>query len=166
METKQNCPYERSIIQWFSRLALIVFGSVGLIFFNLWASLAYLIYSVLYNFLAFPLKHCQYCYFKIMESVIDEENGKTISKILNKDKWKELYLEKHVDCGKKWGAPNLFILWFLPIVLIIISFFLDYSPISLVSLIGFIVILVIMGVHMNKKVCPTCAIKDECHAAF
>ena len=33
-------------------------------------------------------------------------------------------------------------------------------------LIGFIVMLVVMFIHMKWKVCPTCAIMDECHAAF
>ena len=35
---------------------------------------------------------------------------------------------------------------------------------SLLSLIGFNVVLAVMFIHMKWKVCPTCAIMDECHA--
>jgi len=107
----------------------------------------------------------QYCYYKVKETTIDEKSGKPIVKLLPKDKWKECCLEKHVDYAKKWGF-NFFILWFLPIVLIIISFFLNFSIFALISLIGFIVVLAVMLIHMKWKVCPTCAIVDECHAAF
>jgi len=87
-----------------------------------------------------PLKHCQYCYFKVKETTTDRETGKTIVMLLPIEKWKKSYLKKHVDCGKKWGV-NFMILWFLPIVLIIISFFLSFSIFALVSLIGFVVVL-------------------------
>jgi membrane protein YdbS with pleckstrin-like domain len=125
----------------------------------------YLIYFVVFFFWAMPVKHCQYCYYKVKETTIDKENGKPIVKLLPKDKWKESYLNKHVACGKKWGF-NFFILWFLPIVLISISLFLSFSIFALISLIGFIVVLAVMLIHMKWKVCPTCAIVDECHAAF
>ena len=116
-------------------------------------------------FLAMPLKHCQYCYYKIKETTIDRKNGKTIVKLLPKDKWKKSYLKKHVECGKK-GGFNIFIIWFLPIVLIGISFFLRFSIFALISLIGFVVMLAVMLIHMKWKVCPTCAIMDECFAAL
>jgi hypothetical protein len=73
---------------------------------------------------------------------------------------------KHVACGKKWGSPNFIILWFGPIVLIIISFFLNFSIFALISLLGFIGVLAVLGIHMRWKVCPTCAFMEECHAAF
>ena len=97
---------------------------------------------------------------------IDKESHKPIKVFLTIKEWKESYLDKHVACGKKWGAPNLFVLWFLPIGLIVISFFVNFSLIALISLAGLIVILAVMGDHMTRKVCPECAIKDECHAAF
>ena len=38
--------------------------------------------------------------------------------------------------------------------------------IALISLLGFIVVLAVMLIHAKRKVCPTCAIMDECHTAF
>ena len=156
MEVKQKCPFNNSVLQVVLRLALMVIGTVGLYFLNVWVAVVYLIYYVAFFFLAMPLKHCQYCYYKVKETTIDK-NGKTIVKLLPKDEWKESYLKKHVDCGKKWGF-NFFILWFLPIFLIGISFFLSFSIFALISLIGFIVVLAVMLIHMKWKVCPTCAI--------
>jgi hypothetical protein len=86
-------------------------------------------------------------------------------RLLPLDRWKESCLNKHVDCGKRWGF-NFYILWFLPIVLMIISFFLNFSIYALMSLIGFIIVLTVMLIHMRWTVCPTCAIVKECHAAF
>ncbi|MFX0209442.1 MAG: hypothetical protein ACFFDT_25885, partial [Candidatus Hodarchaeota archaeon] len=82
------------------------------------------------------------------------------------DDWKETYLSKHVACGKRWGSPNLMILWLGPIVLIPISLLLNFSMIALLSLIGFIGSLAVFGIYMRKVVCPTCAFMEECHAAF
>jgi len=161
----QKCPYNRSVLVWVFRLGLMVFGTVGLTFLNIWVSVVYLIYSVAFNFLAMPLKHCQYCYYNLNETTIDKKKGKTIVKLLPINKWKESYLKKHVDCGKKWGF-TFFILWLLPIGLIGISFFWNFSIIALLSLIGFIVVLAGMLLYVRWKVCPTCAIVDECHAAF
>jgi disulfide bond formation protein DsbB len=165
MENKEKCPYNKPVLQWVLRLGMMVLGTVGLIFLNLWVSVAYLIYYAVFFFLAMPLKHCQYCYYKVKETTIDRKNGKTIVKLLPKDKWKESYLKKHIACGKKWGF-NFIIIWFFPIVGIVISFFLSFSIVALLSLIGFIVMLAVMFIHMKWKVCPTCAIMDECHAAF
>ncbi|MBY8985403.1 MAG: hypothetical protein KGD65_10065 [Candidatus Lokiarchaeota archaeon] len=112
-----------------------------------------------------PVVHCQYCYYKIKDTTVDNTTGKPIAKLMPKEQWKETCLQKHVDCGKKWGN-NFFIVWFFPIILIIISFFLNFSIVALISLIGFIVVLAVMLIHVKLKVCPTCAIVDECHAAF
>ena len=46
------------------------------------------------------------------------------------EKWKETYLPKHIVCAKKWGI-NFFILWLIPIVLIIIS------PLSKIASVAF-----------------------------
>ena len=158
-----KCPFYKSGFQWVLRLVLMGLGTVGLYFFNLWVAVAYLIYYILFFFLLMPLKHCQYCYYRVKETTT--EGGKTIAKLLPKDKWKECYLKKHVECGKKWGFTFI-ILWFLPIVLIIISFFLNFSIFALMSLIGFIVVLALSLIHMRWKVCPTCAIMEECHSSF
>jgi hypothetical protein len=165
MAVKQKCPYNEPVLQWVLRLGMMVLGTVGLYFLNLWVAVVYLIYYLIWTFWLMPVKHCQYCYYKVKDTTIDKTTGKTIVKLLPKDKWKECYLEKHVECGKKYGF-NFFILWFLPIILIIISFFFNFSVIALISLIGFIVMLVVMLGHMKLKVCPTCAIMEECHAAF
>ncbi len=63
-------------------------------------------------------------------------------------------------------VAQLYILWFLPIVLIVISFFLSFDIFALISLIGFIVMLAVMLIHMMRKVCPRCAIKDDCYRSF
>jgi len=160
MVVKQKCPFNTSVLQIVLRLVLMVLGTVGLYFLNLWVAVVFLIYYVAFFFFLMPVKHCQYCYYKVKETTKD---GKKC--LLPKDQWKESYLQKHVDCGKKWGF-NFFILWFLPIVLISISLFLSFSIFALISLIGFIVVLAISLIHMRWKVCPTCAIMEECHAAF
>ena len=165
MEVKQKCPFRNSIFQVVLRLGLMILGTVGLYFLNLWIAVVYLIYYVVFFFLLMPLKHCQYCYYKVKETRIDEKSGKTTKELLSKEEWKECCLENHVDYAKKWGF-NFFILWVLPIVLIIISFFLNFSIYALLSLIGFIVVLVLSLIHMRWKVCLTCAIVEECHAAF
>ena len=159
-DDKQKCPFNTSAFQIVLRLVLMAVGTVGLIFFNVWVAIAYLIYYVAFFFLLMPLKHCQYCYYKEKEITIDGKEG-----LLPLDKWKESYLKKHVACGKKWEF-NFFILWLLPIVLISISLFLSFSIFALIFLIGFIVVLATMLSHMKLKVCPTCAIVAECHAAF
>jgi hypothetical protein len=78
-------------------------GTVGIIFFNVWVAVVYLIYAMLFNFLLFPTKHCQYCYYAVKETTTDNTTGKTIKKLLPKDQWKESRLENHVECGKKWS---------------------------------------------------------------
>ena len=145
-------------------LVLIALGTVGIYYLNLWAAVAYLIYSILYYFLAMPLTMCKYCYYKVKETTIDKEKGKTIEKLLSVDKWSESYLHKHV--GQKHWVGLMTIIWFLPIVLIVISFFRDFSYIALISLIGFIVVLVGNFFYMMKKKCPSCPIVDDCQAGF
>jgi hypothetical protein len=110
-----------------------------------------------------PVIHCPHCYYKVKAPRIEKEN---IVELLPVNKWKESYLKKHVDCGKKWGSPHFMILWLGPIVLIGISFFLSFSIFALISLISFIVVLAVMLIQARWKVCPTCAIMEECHAAF
>ena len=151
MKVKQKCPFNTSVLQVVLRLALMVLGTVGLIFLNVWVAIGYLIYYVAFFFLAMPLKHCQYCYYKVKETTLD--------------KWRESYLEKWVGQGKKVRV-FMGIIWLLPIVSIIISFFLNFSIFTLISLIGCIVVLVGNVIYMKRKVCTTCAIKDECHSSF
>ncbi|MCP4762832.1 MAG: hypothetical protein GY870_13720 [archaeon] len=160
----QLCPYHKSVIVWLFRLSHIVLGTVGLINFNVWVAGLYLIYSIVFTFWAWPVKHCEHCYYSVAK--IDTMNGRTVKKLLPLDEWKEFELEKHVACGKNLFPPLGFLLWLLPIVLIGISLFLNFSIIPLLSLIGFIVGIGGMFGYVRLKVCPVCAIMEECHAAF
>jgi hypothetical protein len=144
---------------------LIAFGTVGLSFFNVWVVVVYLLYSAWFNLFIWPVKHCQNCYYKVKEAIVDEKTGKTNLMLLSVDKWKETYLEKHVACGKRYFFHS-YILWLGPIVFIPISCFLDFSGFAVISLIGFIAVLAGTLLYVRFRVCPTCAIMDECHAAF
>ena len=121
-------------------LVLIALGTWGIYYLNLWAAVGYLIYSILFYFLVMPLTICKYCYFKVTETKIDKEKGKTIKKLLSVDKWSESHLHKHV--GQKHWVGLMIIVWFLPFVLIVISFFMDFSIFAVISLIGFTAVLV------------------------
>jgi hypothetical protein len=145
-----KCPFYKSVQSLSIILALITLGTVGIYFLNLWAAAGYLIYSILSYFLLMPFTMCKFCYFKVNENTVD--------------KWRETYLEKHV--GQKNWVIFMVIVWFLPIVLIVISFFLDFSIYALIILIGFIVMLVGNYFYMLRVKCPTCAIKEECHSSF
>ena len=160
-----RCPFYCSALHMVFMIVLIALGTVGIYFLNIWIAVAYLIYSVLWYFLIMPLVHCRYCYYKFLETTNDGNKEKAIEKLITLDKWRDSYLPKHVACGKKWGF-NFFIEFFLPIILIGISFFLSFSTMALISLIGFIVVLAVMLIHMRWIVCPSCTIVKECHAAF
>jgi hypothetical protein len=157
-----NCPFYRSAVIMSFTIALITLGTIGISFLNFWAALVYLLYSTIFYFLAMPLWHCQYCYYKVKETTKD---GATVEKLVPLDQWKEVHLEKHIVCAKKWGY-NFFIIWFIPIVLIVISFFLNVSLIAVISLIGFLAVLGGILVYTRRKVCTNCAIMEECHASF
>ncbi|MHA2105652.1 MAG: hypothetical protein ACW981_19670 [Candidatus Hodarchaeales archaeon] len=160
-----KCPYNDSMFLLMLRLSVIVLGTIGISFFNIWVAVVYLTYSVVYNLLVWPVIHCQYCYYKVKVPKNDKDGGNVIE-LLPLDKWKESYLQKHVDCGKKWGSPNLMILWLGPIGLIVISFFLNFSLHAILTLIAFIVTLAGIGIYTRYKICPTCAFMEECHANF
>jgi len=145
-------------------LVLITLGTWGISYLNFWAAFAYLLFSLLFYFLVMPFTMCKYCYFRITESSIDEEHGRTIKKLLSIDRWREVYLSKHAGQGP-WTAL-MSIIWLLPVVLIIVSFIVDFSLIALVSLIGFIAVLVGNFYYMLLVKCPSCAIKEECHSVF
>ncbi len=157
-----KCPFYRSALVMVLTLALIVLGTIGIYFLNLWAALVYLIYSTVFYFLAMPIRHCQYCYYKVKETT---KEGETIAKLLPLDEWKESHLQKHVVCAKRWGY-NFFTIWLIPIILIVISFFLNFSIFALISLFGFLVVLGVNFLYMRRKVCTQCAIMEACHASF
>lgn len=159
-----SCPFNNSIILLVLRLGVIILGTYGISFFNIWIAGLYLLYSIVYNILIWPLIHCQHCYYKVKVPVTN--NDKTEMNLLPIEEWKESRLEKHVICGKKWGSPNLMILWFVPIILILISLILNFSLTAFIILISFIAVLAGLGVYTRWRVCLTCAFMEECHAAF
>ncbi|UCG70013.1 MAG: hypothetical protein JSV09_03075 [Thermoplasmata archaeon] len=156
-----KCPFYYSALHMVLMIGIMVLGTLGLTFLNLWIAMVYLAYFIVFYFLVMPLIHCQHCYYRVVETKED----KTVKKLLPLDEWRESCLKKHVECGKKWGF-NFFISWFLPIILIGISLFLSFSTMALIYLIGFIIVLAVMLIHMRWIVCPKCAIVNECHAAF
>lgn len=159
-----KCPFYKPV-PLLINLVIIALGTVGIYFLNLWAAVVFIIYSILFYFIIMPVVHCQYCYYKVKETTTDSKNGKNVDKLLPLEKWKESYLPKHVACGKK-VSPLMFIIWFLPIVLIPISFFLNFSLFALLSLIGLIAVLAGNYFYMRRYVCTTCTIQEECHSAF
>ena len=160
-----RCPFYCSALHIFLMMILIALATVGIYFLNIWLAVACLIYSVFWYFLFMPIIHCRYCYYEVKDNITDPKNKQAMVKLTSLDKWRKSYLSKHVACGKKYGF-NFFISWFLPIILIGISLFLEFSTLALISLIGFIVVMALMLIHMRWIVCPKCAIVKECHAAF
>ena len=159
-----KCPFYKPLPLVFIVVQTIL-GTLGIYFLNLWVAIVYLIYAVSWYFLVQPIVHCKYCYYKSTETKIDDKSEKSIEQLLPKEKWLESCFEKHVDCGKKW-SPVMMISWFLPMILIGISLFLNFSIIALITLIGFVCVVATGLAHMRWKVCPTCAFMEECHAAF
>lgn len=153
-----KCPYFKNALNQLFLIAIIILGTLGVHYLNVWVAGAYLTYAILWNYFIMLKYHCQHCYYKTKESTEEE-------KLLPKDKWVETCLQKHVDCANRFKF-NIFILWFLPIILMIISFFFNFSIYTVITLICFIITLVVNGIHMRYKVCPTCAIIEECHNAF
>ena len=160
-----KCPYNDSVIVFVLRLCLIAIGTSGLYILNFWIALVYLIYSFWFNIFVWPIKHCKYCYYKVKEITINTNTGKKNMTLLQKDAWIKKNFEKHVNCAKKWFFHS-YILWLGPILLIPISFFLDFSVYALVFLIGFLLVLTGTLLFVKYIVCPTCAFIDECHTAF
>ena len=148
-----KCPFYRPI-RLLIILAMITIGTWGISFLNIWLSVSYFLYSILVFVLILPLTICRYCYYKTK-----------MNSQFSVTKWKELFLKKWVSQGK---LARIFmgIIWLLPIVLIFISFFLNFSVLALVSLIGCIVVLGGNVVYMNQRVCSKCSIKDDCHSSF
>ncbi|MHC4912842.1 MAG: hypothetical protein ACYTE5_07545 [Planctomycetota bacterium] len=146
-------------------LALIGFGTWGIYYLNLWAAVGYIIFSLIWYFLVMPFTLCKYCYYKAIETTVNKENGKTIKRLLPLEKWREMKgIEKHV--GQSPWTVFMSVIWLLPIVLIVISFFSKFSAFAIIALIGFLGVLVGNYYYMLLKKCPTCAIKEDCHAAF
>ncbi|NVM27870.1 MAG: hypothetical protein HWN65_03420 [Candidatus Helarchaeota archaeon] len=139
---------------------LIALGTLGIYFLNLWAAVGYSIFSVVFYFVDMPLGMCKYCYYRVKDPSTE---GKT-EQLLPKDNWVASHLKLHA--GQKYWSYFMMIVWFLPPVLIIISFFLGFDIIALISLIGFVGVLAVSLINMRRNVCTKCAIKEECWSTF
>jgi hypothetical protein len=145
-------------------IVLVSLGTVGISFLNYWAAVGYAVFSLVFYFLVMPFTTCKFCYFKVTESEVDEETGKTTEKLLSVEQWSKSHLHLHVS--QKGWAFVMAIIWFAPIVLIGISFFLNFSIYALLSLIGFLGMLVGNYFYMLRIKCPTCPIQEQCHSSF
>jgi hypothetical protein len=159
-----KCPFFGSVRALSIIIGLISFGTVGIYFFDFWVSLGYLLYSLTFYFLVMPLTMCRYCYFKITEPSTDDITGVTTEKLLSVDGWAKSHLHMHV--GQKGWALAMAVVWFAPIVLVGLSFFSNFSIFALLSLIGFIVVVVGNYYYMLRVKCPSCPIQEECHSSF
>jgi len=160
-----RCPFYKSVQAILIVLILIALGTWGIYYLNSWIAIAYLFFSIMFYFLVMPFTMCKYCYYKVTETTKDIATGKTIKKLISLDKWRESNgIEKHV--GQKNWTYCMSIIWLLPIALIVISFFKNFSIFALISFIGFIVVLVGNYFYMLRVKCPSCAIQKECHSSF
>ena len=150
-----KCPFYKSLQTILIILVLITIGTIGIKFFDSWIAVGYFVYSMLFYFLIMPFKVCKYCYFKVKQTTVDEETGKTVEKLLSVDEWSQKCLKKHV--GQKNWAGLMIILWFAPIVFTVISLFLNFSIFAPITLIGFIAVLIGNYLYMIKVKCPKCA---------
>jgi hypothetical protein len=142
----------------------VSFGTWGVYYLNYWVAAGYLIYSLAFYFLIMPFTMCKFCYFKYLEASTDEMSGTISENLMSVDNWGKSFLHMHV--GQKGWAGPMAIVWFAPIVLIGISFFMNFTIYALLSLIGFIAILVGNYFYMVRIKCPTCPIQEECHSSF
>ena len=93
----QKCPYNKSVIVWVSRLGMMVLGTVGLIFLNIWVAVVYLLYSVVFTFWVMPVLHCKYCYYNVKETTMENKNGKTSAVPINLEIFNVRGLSGHSD---------------------------------------------------------------------
>ena len=73
-----KCPFYKSLQTILIILVLITLGTIGINFFDLWIAVGYFVYSMLFYFLIMPFKVCKYCYFKVKQTTLDKETGKTV----------------------------------------------------------------------------------------
>jgi hypothetical protein len=103
-----------------------------------------------------PFTMCKYCYFKVRETMEDDKSSV--------ENWAKSGLHLHV--GQKNWSWAMFIVWVLPIVLAIVSFFIQFSLFAVIALIGFVTAVVGNYIFMVKVKCPECPIREECHSSF
>lgn len=158
-----KCPFYKPI-NLLIYIVLIAFGTWGTYYLNVWAAVAYPIYVLLFIFVLMPFTMCRFCYFRVKETATDEEKGKTMEKLLTVEGWSTSHLPKHVG-QKHWVWPMLLI-WVVPIVLTIISFFKNFHYLTIIALVGFIAVLAGYFLYVIKIKCQSCPIREECHSSF
>jgi len=146
MPNEKKCPVTASKSRFGLNLPMVALGAVGLSFLSIWVSAAYIVLFFVFFFVIMPFKACQYCYFRV-DSPLEE--------------WKEEYLQSHAESMKRWGS-GIFLIWIIPIIGIIISFFLNFSIVAAACLVGFIAILSVSSAHLNRTICAHCAILEVC----
>jgi hypothetical protein len=159
-----KCPFYGKPLSVLIILVLIALGTWGIYYLNLWAAVGYLVFSLLFYFLVMPFTMCKHCYFKVIETSIDEGTGKTTRKLMDADVWGKTLL--HMHAGQKHWTWLMTAVWFLPIILIIVSFFMNFSYVALIALISFVAVVGGNFIYVLRVKCPTCAIREYCHSAF
>jgi hypothetical protein len=158
-----RCPFYK-LIPVLIILVIIALGTWGSYYLHLWAAVAYLVYSLLFYFVLMPLTMCKHCYFKIISASTDEETGKITMELMPVKEWGKTLLHKHV--GQKNWVWFMFLVWFLPVILIIVALVRSFNYLPLIALIAFIAAVVGNYFYMIKVKCPTCPIQEECHSSF
>jgi len=145
-------------------IALIALGTFGISYLNFWAAVGYLSYSVVFYFLVMPLTLCKYCYFKVTESITNDEKGETFVKLLPIDQWSKSCI--HMHAGQRGWSYAMAIVWLAPIFLIGVSFFLNFSLLALAALFGFVAVLVGNYRFMVRICTSKCPIKGKCNSSL
>lgn len=158
-----RCPFYKPIPVLIS-LTFMAFGTWGIYYLNLWAAVGYLIYSLVFYFFIMPFTMCKHCYFRTKDTSVDKEQKDATEKLPSIEKWNKTLLHKHV--GQKNWVWLMFLVWILPIILTIVSFFLDFDYLAIIALVGFIIMLVCNFLYLIKIKCPSCPIQEECHSSF
>lgn len=146
MPDEKKCPAAASKSRFFLNLLMVALGAGGLYFLSVWVSVVYLVAFFAFFFVVMPMTACRYCYFRTDASL---------------GEWKEEYLQQHSDNMKKWGT-GIFFIWGIPVVGIIASLFVNFSIVAVICLVGFVAILSVLPVHLNRIICAHCAILEVC----
>lgn len=143
---EKKCPATTSKSRFGLNLLMVVLGAVGLYFLSIWISVAYVVGFFAFFFVVMPFTVCRYCYFRVDADI---------------EEWKEKYLQSHTDCMKKWGT-GIFLIWLVPIIGIVASFFVNFSLIAVVCLVGVIALLSVLPMHLSRTICAHCEILEVC----
>lgn len=125
---------------------MVVCGSLGLSYLSIWASVAFIVLFLAYFFVIMPSTLCKYCYFRT-DCDLKE--------------WEEQYLAVHTEAMKKWGM-GIFVVWLVPVIGIVVSFFVNFSVVAVICLVGFVASLLWLPRQLSQDICSHCALVDMC----